>query len=1170
MLRRAFSLSRLGATAGMLLIASLLVAPDATAASLNAPSNLDPNGLVGSTTPTFSWSRVSGATGYEFQLDDSSDFGSTIHTATTTNNTYVPTIRLKAGTAYWRVRATGPSGVHSTWAGTEILVDETAPPTPVSPIDGAPLPQPESPALLRWSPVTGAAGYQVEVDADGNWVGAASYTAAGTSFQVPTPQAPEVWHWRVRADLGNGTFTQWSGPLDGATYEILPLEDVQPDPSMEVGGAVQDVVLKWLPVPGATKYEVEVGLNDDFTQPVETRTVVSTRYSPTITYDNDQFFWRVRAIDAGGNKMPWPAAPLSFQRSWPQKPELVWPPNQVAPAVGDDFYFQWTPVRHATRYQLEMGPDPNFSPNTVVKCTTAGTTFTAASGDYLGCMPAQGQRTYWRVRAVDGPRSPLVEGIYSDIHEFVYDSGRVQQLSPADGASVAVPTLRWAPATDAVSYKVELRNSGDNLVGSTTTNSLSWTPTGSTVLDPTQGPFSWTVQSVDYSGSTSPKYTGRTFSIAGSPEDTPAAPLTPVATPAGTRFPALGWEPLPGAAYYKVQIGVAGSNYWDQPGSSPISTTNFPYPSATDTGEKYLVPGTYMWQVQAYTVTGGVTTASGWGPTGTFVIEDLPAVEGQRIALDGQALDADTTCDDSLGQTPAEDLICLGVPATPVLDWDAVPEAGLYMVYLGNDRELTNRLYTGMKTSSSRWTPTSTMSFEALADNQSGESYYWYIRPCKTPSVCGPDPVSTDRAATNAFRKTSPRVELLDPAANSVNECTTEGGGLKCADDIAFSWRDYHATNQDVQFAGGTAPSHQTAMKYRIEISDSASFTKTLHYQEVDQPTYTLFSETLPEGDLWWRVQAIDADGNKLAWSDPAKVTKASGGVDLTAPVDGVAVPGDTPFSWEPQQHASGYRIEVYRNDDSTYSSSNLAFAADTKLASYVAAKYLPASPTPYRWRVRWVDASIKQGPWSDGGTFRVVPGVVQLTRPASNGYVPHNGPVLSWTPVGTAAKYLVTARLVGSTSPIVNVTTAATSYATTTNLASGVYEWRVLAYDTSNPDPAKALAASPWRQFRVDSIRPTVTRMAPTTTAKTTANFVATFSEPVTGLSSSTMKLYVAGRTTPLPARVTINSTARVATLNPTKNLVKGKTYTVKLVSGIKDRAGNALAPTNWKVTAK
>ena len=391
MLRRAFSLSRLGATAGILLIASLLVAPNATAATLSAPSGLGPNGPVASTTPAFSWTRVSGATGYEFQVDDSDDFSSPIQAVTTTNRTYVPTVRLKAGTSYWRVRANGLNSARSAWSRAEVVVDGTAPPSPISPIDNAPLEQPESPALLQWSPVSGAVGYQVEVDADGNWVGATVYNTPGTSFQVPTPQAPEVWHWRVRADLGNGTFTEWSDPLDGATYEILPLADVQPDPTMELGGTVQDVVLKWLPVPGATRYELQVGLDEDFTQPVETRTVVSTRYSPTITYDNDQFFWRVRAIDAGNNKMAWPQTPFSFWRAWPQKPQLVWPPNQLSPAVGDDLYFQWTPVRHATRYQLDVGTDANFSPNTYARCLTASTTYTPGSGDYLGCMPGQGQ-----------------------------------------------------------------------------------------------------------------------------------------------------------------------------------------------------------------------------------------------------------------------------------------------------------------------------------------------------------------------------------------------------------------------------------------------------------------------------------------------------------------------------------------------------------------------------------------------------------------------------------------------------------------------------------------------------------------------------------------------------------------------------------------------------------
>jgi hypothetical protein len=96
------------------------------------------------------------------------------------------------------------------------------------------------------------------------------------------------------------------------------------------------------------------------------------------------------------------------------------------------------------------------------------------------------------------------------------------------------------------------------------------------------------------------------------------------------------------------------------------------------------------------------------------------------------------------------------------------------------------------------------------------------------------------------------------------------------------------------------------------------------------------------------------------------------------------------------------------------------------------------------------------------------------------------------------------------------------------------------------------------------------VTRKTPATSASKTASFKATFSEPVTGLTSSTMRLYVSGRSTPVSAKVTLSSSARVATLNPNANLVKGKTYTLKLSKGIKDGAGNLMAATSWKVKAK
>ena len=50
------------------------------------------------------------------------------------------------------------------------------------------------------------------------------------------------------------------------------------------------------------------------------------------------------------------------------------------------------------------------------------------------------------------------------------------------------------------------------------------------------------------------------------------------------------------------------------------------------------------------------------GSMDTFTVADLAPVTGQQLALDGQALDAGTTCDAQLGTVVAEEDICTSVP----------------------------------------------------------------------------------------------------------------------------------------------------------------------------------------------------------------------------------------------------------------------------------------------------------------------------------------------------------------------------------------------------------------------------------------------------------------------------------------------------------------------------
>ena len=116
--------------------------------------------------------------------------------------------------------------------------------------------------------------------------------------------------------------------------------------------------------------------------------VYGTRYSPPKTLNNDQYFWRVRATDAAGFEPDWSNRPIwRFKRNWPDQPTLLYPPNN-ATNVQNPFYFQWTPVKHASSYMVQISSGAGFATPAPFpqQCTTVHTTL--VYGDDLGnCWP---------------------------------------------------------------------------------------------------------------------------------------------------------------------------------------------------------------------------------------------------------------------------------------------------------------------------------------------------------------------------------------------------------------------------------------------------------------------------------------------------------------------------------------------------------------------------------------------------------------------------------------------------------------------------------------------------------------------------------------------------------------------------------------------------------------
>ena len=277
-----------------------------------------------------------------------------------------------------------------------------------------------------------------------------------------------------------------------------------------------------------------------------------------------------------------------------------------------------------------------------------------------------------------------------------------------------------------------------------------------------------------------------------------------------------------------------------------------------------------------------------------------PDAHGQRLFLGGGGLrrrrrllatsaqfdftihDAGTQgSSDYLAPTPSLPLDpCAAEADTPTLSWNAIPNAGWYEVTVANDAAFSNQIRK-YGTAYTVLTPR-----ESYVDSQSGQGFFWFVRPCVdvSRSRCGPDPTN-DLANNNAsaFKKISSAVELATPADSAT-----------VANQVTFTWTDFLDTNEALG-----VPVHQEARTYKIEVSLAADFSSIFDTATVDQTTYTPFSKTYPEGPLYWRVQTIDNSSNTLTKSPARVLNKVSpeGGPDVPDqqlhPVGGAVLPVD-------------------------------------------------------------------------------------------------------------------------------------------------------------------------------------------------------------------------------------------------------------------------------------
>ena len=860
-------------------------------------------------------------------------------------------------------------------------------PVLVSPANGTSLQQPTDPPVLTWNPSPGATSYLVEVDGDSDFVGSSTYEVKSTSLVVPDPLGPGDWFWRVVAAKDNNLKSPASAPRSFVVAAIPAPAITSPpdDPNYQI----QDVVLDWKPVPGAVSYEVEVATNTDFSDGslIDRRTNIrGSRFSPATTYDNNGYYWRVRAVDTAGQPTPWTEARYNFNRTWQQRPVPVYPAATGNEEVPAPLYFQWQPLAHASEYEFQIGTQENFSVGTYKSCRVAGTTYTPGmfSVNSTGiptdfrenevCTPVTGEINYWRVRGLDRPFAragslPGVKSLFSAAQGFVYAPNSITNMTPRNGAVVDVPTLSWTPTVGAQTYDIVVKREDGSVVDTATTYATSYTPKGGTRLP--AGKYTWSIAGSSTKGPGSLRYTN-SFEISGNLPTSGAAALTPLtptaSTPGIVTVPSLTWEPMAGAAYYKVSIGNASdtNQVWFAPEYTNLLGQAVPFPAMTEISSRVTLAGQYDWQVEAFTKD---NVSMGVGPEGRFTVQPIAAVTGHAVALGGQQLDANfvgpkNPCTQSTGQC--------SVPATPVLKWTADPRVAYYMVYVSEDSSFTNILEPENAipaTANSMYAPALDNDDTTYADNQAGQAYYWHIRPCRNPRNCGPDPMSENDLAQGSFTKRSPAVTGLtssDPA-----------GG-----EITFSWDDYYDSNQAYTWPQTGELSPQAAKQYRIEVSVQRHGHRPPARGPDDLHRHR---PALPRGHA-----GVAGPGHRLRRQRPHLVGDEAGrqaqppgdadvprgvggrGRDDPLPLGAAGVQRVLRRRDQPQR---GHHVRLRHPGGDRYG---------VRTAAYTPSTPLPASATPYVWRVRRIDASGNPGPWSQPGRFMVTADSVTLLSPVA------------------------------------------------------------------------------------------------------------------------------------------------------------------------------------------
>ena len=908
--------------------------------------------------------------------------------------------------------------------------------------------------ILSWNRVSGATSYDVQVARPGAFE-TYLWSASTTNRQaVPHVQLPGgVLEWRVRARGADGisgwaqaTFTK--DALQGPTLQ-------SPAPGAVLAQPAQPALLSWSPIRGAIGYTVQVGTDSNFVDSslFKSYTTKTSSYVVPDPLVATQYFWRVQADMGSGIVTDWSAAG-DYQIGGLARPVLVAPADSPATDV-KDVVLDWQPVLGAKTYNLQISTDQNF--NTLVANITGitGTRFspvtTLANDQY-----------YWRVTPVDAAGNKLD---WLDVDSWTFRRHWPDQPTlefPGHQAVVGDPFYyQWTPTPLASSYRLELSRTAEfnpsDIVDRCETTNTTYVPIDSADCHPAAlGTYYWRVIAIDSPGNIvtdAIMAEARRFTY-----DPARAQLVSPANGALVEIPTLTWDPVPGAARYRVTITATDGGG----GGVTFETTATSFTPRT----KLTVGKTYRWQVQTQTQSEREGASLVAGSQRTFTIAASTATSGP---------------------TP-EPTSPAGISGTrfPTLRWTEVTGATHYRILvrpagtLGGFVYLANSFgYPAGEDHTASWLSPDT--YEWTVEAYNGSAIISQALSTSTFTILPPSEVTGESLAMSGLALDNDATSCsnaLDPAQPLADQ--------QCVDLRAtpvLSW----GLDPEVGY-------------YRVWLARDQQMTNVVAGYPVDVETTqytprTSLIDSQAGSAFYWFVQPCKVDGKCAALQHAQHAfNKLSKPVELIAPDVGDTQANDITFTWrdylatnqdastptatghtgvysiEPDVEARQYRVQV---DSDPNFQDPLIDAAVVDQTTYTS-NSTTYPEGPLYWRVQAIDGSGNSLTWSDPVSFTKASPKVTLLEPVGNQAVSGAAP-LRWSPLAYAASYDVevykNGDVIGSPANRVvvgNSKQVAFSLALPLEVSDTPYTWRVRPVDAKNrPGPWSSLD-DPAARFRV------------------------------------------------------------------------------------------------------